>query len=96
MAMAAIAAVMPPAIRPASPPGQGVDAMSVPRTRHEEVREAVRALCRQYPDAYFRAVDAERGYPEGFVDALTEAGWLAGDDPAGVRRLRARPRRSDR
>ena len=51
--------------------------MSAPIIRHEEVREAVRALCRQYPDSYFRAIDAERGYPEVFVDALTEAGWLA-------------------
>jgi acyl-CoA dehydrogenase len=51
--------------------------MSTPRIRHGEVREAVRALCRQYPDSYFRAVDAERGYPKAFVDALTEAGWLA-------------------
>ena len=51
--------------------------MSAPIIRHEEVREAVRALCRQYPDSYFRAIDAERGYPEVFVDTLTEAGWLA-------------------
>jgi acyl-CoA dehydrogenase len=45
--------------------------------RHPEIRDAVRALCAQFPDAYFRAVDAERGYPEAFVDALIEAGWLA-------------------
>ena len=32
---------------------------------------------RQFPDEYFRKVDEERGYPEAFVDALTEAGWLA-------------------
>jgi acyl-CoA dehydrogenase len=29
------------------------------------------------PDEYFRRVDAERGYPEAFVHALTQAGWLA-------------------
>jgi acyl-CoA dehydrogenase len=45
--------------------------------RHAEIRDAVRDLCRQYPDEYFRKVDAERGYPEAFVDALTKAGWLA-------------------
>jgi len=45
--------------------------------RHPEIRDAVRALCAQFPDAYFRTVDAERGYPEAFVDALIEAGWLA-------------------
>ncbi|MEY3465538.1 MAG: acyl-CoA dehydrogenase [Gammaproteobacteria bacterium] len=45
---------------------------------HEELRAGVRALCAQFPDEYFRKVDAERGYPLEFVDALTKAGWLAG------------------
>ena len=44
---------------------------------HAEIRDAVRALCAQYPDEYFRRIDAERGYPVEFVDALTQAGWLA-------------------
>jgi acyl-CoA dehydrogenase len=44
---------------------------------HQELRDAVRALCRQFPDTYFRAIDEQRGYPEAFVDALTQAGWLA-------------------
>jgi acyl-CoA dehydrogenase len=44
---------------------------------YTEIRSAVRALCAQFPDEYFRKVDAERGYPVEFVDALTEAGWLA-------------------
>ena len=44
---------------------------------HQEIRDAVRALCAQYPDAYFRQIDQERGYPEAFVNALTQAGWLA-------------------
>jgi acyl-CoA dehydrogenase len=45
--------------------------------RHPEIRSAIRALCAEYPDEYFRRVDAERGYPEAFVDALIRAGWLA-------------------
>ncbi|VTU28940.1 acyl-CoA dehydrogenase family protein [Variovorax sp. PBL-E5] len=45
--------------------------------RHAEIRDAVRALCAQFPDEYHRKVDAERAYPEAFVDALTRAGWLA-------------------
>jgi acyl-CoA dehydrogenase len=45
--------------------------------RHPEIREAVRALCAQFPDAYFREIDEKRAYPEAFVDALTKAGWLA-------------------
>ncbi len=44
---------------------------------HQEIRDAVRALCRQFPDAYFRAIDAQRAYPEVFVDALIGAGWLS-------------------
>ena len=44
---------------------------------HEEIREAVRALCAQFPDEYFRLIDAERGYPEAFVEALMRAGWLS-------------------
>ena len=44
---------------------------------HAEIRDAVRALCAQFPDEYHRKVDAERAYPEAFVDALTKAGWLA-------------------
>ncbi|GJH00315.1 acyl-CoA dehydrogenase family protein [Paraburkholderia terrae] len=43
----------------------------------QDIREAVRDLCRQFPAEYFRKVDEERGYPEAFVDALTKAGWLA-------------------
>ncbi|NBO74009.1 MAG: acyl-CoA dehydrogenase [Gammaproteobacteria bacterium] len=45
--------------------------------RYAEIREAVRALCAQFPDEYFRKVDSERGYPVEFVEALTAAGWLA-------------------
>jgi acyl-CoA dehydrogenase len=44
---------------------------------YDEIRSAVRALCAQFPDEYFRKIDLERGYPEEFVRALTEAGWLA-------------------
>jgi acyl-CoA dehydrogenase len=44
---------------------------------YPEIRDAVRALCAQFPDEYFRKVDADRGYPEAFVDALTKAGWMA-------------------
>src|SRR5439155_19880117 len=45
--------------------------------KYHEIREAVRALCAEFPDAYFSEIDEARGYPEAFVDALTKAGWLA-------------------
>jgi acyl-CoA dehydrogenase len=44
---------------------------------YQEIREAVRALCTGFPDQYFRGIDAQRGYPVAFVDALIRAGWLA-------------------
>ncbi len=44
---------------------------------HSEIRDAVRDLCKAFPDEYFRKVDAARAYPEEFVEALTKAGWLA-------------------
>ncbi len=44
---------------------------------HTELRDAVRALCNRYTGEYWRKVDAEHGYPEEFVKALTDAGWLA-------------------
>jgi acyl-CoA dehydrogenase len=44
---------------------------------HEDLRAAIRDLCRQFPDEYFRKIDEQRGYPEAFVEALLGAGWLA-------------------
>lgn len=44
---------------------------------YSEIREGVRALCAQFSDEYHRQVDAERRYPEEFVDALTREGWMA-------------------
>ncbi len=44
---------------------------------HQEIRDAIRDLCRQFPDEYFRRIDEQRAYPEAFVDALLGAGWLA-------------------
>ena len=44
---------------------------------HQEIRDAVRELCSRFPDEYFRELDSRRAYPEQFVDALMEAGWLA-------------------
>ena len=45
--------------------------------KYQDIRDGVRDLCAQFPDEYHRKVDAARAYPEAFVDALTQAGWLA-------------------
>ena len=44
---------------------------------YQDIRDAVRALCAEFPDEYHRKVDEERAYPQAFVEALTKAGWLA-------------------
>ena len=45
--------------------------------QYHEIRDAVRALCDEFPAEYFRRIDEQRTYPEEFVKALTDAGWLA-------------------
>ncbi|CAM5606988.1 isovaleryl-CoA dehydrogenase [Aquamicrobium terrae] len=50
----------------------------IPRPdRHQEMREALRDLCSRFPAEYHRAHDEKATYPVEFIDALTEAGWLA-------------------
>jgi acyl-CoA dehydrogenase len=44
---------------------------------HSDIRDGVRAVCNQFDSAYWQKVDHDRAYPEAFVDALTQAGWLA-------------------
>ena len=42
-----------------------------------DIRDAIRAVCAEFPAGYHREVDEARGYPEAFVAALTRAGWMA-------------------
>ncbi|WP_288009074.1 acyl-CoA dehydrogenase family protein [Kyrpidia sp.] len=44
---------------------------------HQDLRQAVRKVCERFPDAYWRELDRVRAYPQEFVDALTQAGYLA-------------------
>ncbi len=44
---------------------------------YDDIREAVSRLCAQFPGEYWRRLDREAAYPTEFVEALTEAGWLA-------------------
>ena len=45
--------------------------------RSEPLRRSVRELCAGFPDPYWRALEVQRVYPEAFVKALTDAGYLA-------------------
>ncbi len=49
-----------------------------PRARlFEEYRRAIRELCGPFNSQYWQKVEEQSAYPEEFVKALTEAGWLA-------------------
>lgn len=48
-----------------------------PTEQQRMIRAAVTQLCSGFPNEYWRKLDEERAYPEGFVRALTRAGWLA-------------------
>lgn len=44
---------------------------------HAEIRAELRKLCAGFPGSYWRALDRNGAYPEEFVRALSDAGWLA-------------------
>ncbi len=50
---------------------------AVADSAYPDLREGVRTLCAQFDSAYWQQVDEARAYPEAFVDALTQAGWMS-------------------
>jgi acyl-CoA dehydrogenase len=46
-------------------------------TEQIQIREEIRKVCKEFPDAYWREIDAKKDYPEAFVRKLSELGWLA-------------------
>ncbi len=44
---------------------------------YPEIRESVRRICADFPGEYWRDLDERSAYPDAFVKALTEAGYLA-------------------
>jgi acyl-CoA dehydrogenase len=44
---------------------------------HAEIRASVRAICASFPSSYWRELEDREAYPDAFVKALTEAGYLA-------------------
>ncbi len=51
--------------------------MNLQTDPYQDIRDAVQQLCREFPDEYHRKMDAEKAYPEAFVKALTDAGFMA-------------------
>ena len=43
----------------------------------KELRQGVREVCGRFSNEYWRELDAKREYPEEFVRAMTEAGYLS-------------------
>ena len=44
---------------------------------YEDLRHGVREVCKDFPDSYWRELDARREYPDEFVRAMTEKRYLA-------------------
>ncbi len=47
--------------------------------QHQDIRDAVAQLCRNFPGEYWCKLDRELASPKAFVDALTEAGYSVSD-----------------
>ena len=43
---------------------------------HQDIRDGVKQLCQGYPGEYWRKCDREQAYPQEFVQALTDSGYL--------------------
>jgi acyl-CoA dehydrogenase len=43
----------------------------------QQIRDEIKKVCREFPDAYWRDVDGQKAYPEAFVKKLSDLGWLA-------------------
>jgi len=44
---------------------------------YQDIRDAVTKICEDFPGEYWRKLDKESAYPEEFVNALTESGFLS-------------------
>jgi acyl-CoA dehydrogenase len=45
--------------------------------QHADIRQGVRDVCSRFDSSYWQKLEEASGYPEAFVQALTQAGWLA-------------------
>lgn len=46
-------------------------------SEQQQIREEIKRVCKDFPDAYWRDIDSKKEYPEAFVRKLSELGWLA-------------------
>jgi acyl-CoA dehydrogenase len=45
--------------------------------QHADIRQGVRDVCSRFDSSYWQKLEDASGYPEAFVQALSQAGWLA-------------------
>src|SRR5580765_4742245 len=43
----------------------------------QQIREEIKKVCKEFPDAYWREIDGKKAYPDAFVRKLSDLGWLA-------------------
>src|SRR5436190_10657963 len=43
----------------------------------QQIREEIKKVCKEFPDAYWREIDSKKAYPDTFVRKLSDLGWLA-------------------
>ncbi|WP_342387781.1 acyl-CoA dehydrogenase family protein [Salinicoccus bachuensis] len=55
----------------------GTETITLSEAEREGLRLKVRALCDSFGNEYWRRLDPDREYPQAFVDALTEEGYLS-------------------
>lgn len=55
----------------------GTETITLSEAEREDLRLKVRALCDSFGNEYWRRLDPDREYPQAFVDALTEEGYLS-------------------
>jgi acyl-CoA dehydrogenase len=51
--------------------------VSIADDQYQDLRHWVRKLCARFPGTYWQELDVHEAYPEEFVQAMTEAGYLA-------------------
>src|ERR1044071_1352891 len=43
----------------------------------QQIRDEIKKICKEFPDAYWREIDGRKEYPDAFVKKLGDLGWLA-------------------
>src|SRR5699024_3291009 len=53
------------------------ETITLSEEERQQLRKDVRELCDKFGNEYWRELDPDRKYPQEFVDALTQAGYLS-------------------